>query len=238
LDKELLIKWIMDAVRRTVAHYGLWMSETAHQFGVDFAVRAEADAGDLSMAIQLKRLARSFGFELQDGVPAVLYEKSEAELEAILQDLSANWLANDGVWFQTVENHLTLFDAKRANDTTWTKFSPLEAGRIKALVGLPDYGGLEALKTALGYRLYARLNRQEIVEETENSFVFRMVDCRVQSARKRKGLDDYPCKSVGLVEYRTFAQGIDPRIETECIGCPPDPHPDDWYCAWRFSLNQ
>ncbi len=64
-----------------------------------------------------------------------------------------------------------------------------------------------------------------------------MNECRVQSARKRKGLDDYPCKSAGLVEYAYFARSIDDRIQTECIGCPPDPHPEDWYCAWRFTLR-
>ena len=52
-----------------------------------------------------------------------------------------------------------------------------------------------------------------------------MNDCRVQAARKRKGLADYPCKSGGLVEYRSFAETIDPRIRTSCIACPPDDHP-------------
>ncbi len=65
-----------------------------------------------------------------------------------------------------------------------------------------------------------------------------MMDCRVQSARKRKKLDDYPCKSAGLVEYTTFAETIDSRIHTECIACPPDKHPDDWYCSWRFTIKE
>ena len=67
---------------------------------------------------------------------------------------------------------------------------------------------------------------------------FQMNDCRVQSARKRKGLDDYPCKSGGLVEYTYFARSIDERIKTECIGCPPDDHPEDWFCAWRFYMDE
>ncbi len=102
---------------------------------------------------------------------------------------------------------------------------------------MPENPGLEGLKKALGFRIYESINSQSIVEETENSFVFQMNRCRVQDARKRKGLDDYPCKSAGLVEYTYFASAIDKRIRTECLGCPPDSHPDDWYCAWKFILE-
>jgi hypothetical protein len=65
-----------------------------------------------------------------------------------------------------------------------------------------------------------------------------MNDCRVQSARKRNKLPDFPCKEVGIVEYSFFAQTIDPRIKTKCIACPPDPHPEEFYCAWEFSLEE
>jgi len=63
-----------------------------------------------------------------------------------------------------------------------------------------------------------------------------MNDYRVQAARKRKGLTDYPCKSGGLVEYRAFAETIDSRIRTSRIACPPDDHPPEWFCTWRFTL--
>lgn len=235
-NKELLIRFIMDAFRRSITHYGFWFREVEYQLGLEKALEIERKAGDLSFDIQLKRLSKILGFELENGVPKALYEMDEESLGNLLDAQCANWLANDGVWFQAVENEFGMFDAKRCNDTCWTRFSPLEASRIKALLDLPERGGLEALKTALGYRLYSRLNVQAITDETPDSFVFRMVDCRVQSARKRKGLEDYPCKSVGVVEYRTFAETIDPAIKTECVGCPPDPHPGDWYCAWRFSI--
>lgn len=235
-DKELLIRWIMDAFRRTMVHYGFWLREIEYQLGMDTALKIEKKAGDKSVAIQLKRLAKILNFELKDGAPAALYDMSEERLAELLDALAVNWLANDGVWFQEVENKIGMFDAKRCNDTCWTRFSPFEASRIKTLLGLPDNGGLEALKTALGFRLYSRVNIQDIVEEKPDSFVFRMVECRVQTARTRKGLAEYPCKSVGIVEYRTFAQTVDPRIKTECVSCPPDPHPGDYVCAWRFSL--
>ncbi len=97
-------------------------------------------------------------------------------------------------------------------------------------------GGIPALLEALAHRLYARLNTQEATEVSDARAVFVMRDCRVQSARKRKGLPDFPCKSVGVVEYAEFARAIDPRIETRCIACPPDDHPEDRWCAWEFTL--
>jgi hypothetical protein len=103
---------------------------------------------------------------------------------------------------------------------------------------IPEDSGLEGLKKALSFRLYSRLNIQSIINETEKSFEFQMNDCRVQSARKRRNLPDFPCKSVGLVEYTEFAKTIDPRIKTTCLACPPDYHPDEFYCAWRFYIDE
>jgi hypothetical protein len=158
-------------------------------------------------------------------------------LEAMLADFAKNWLAHDGLWFQTVEQECGLETAIRLDTRAWQEFTRIEARRIVERHQLPANGGLEALKKALGFRLYAFLNEQTITEETENSFLFRMVDCRVQSARRRKNLPLFPCKSVGIVEYTEFASTIDARIKTECIACPPDERKRDFYCGWRFTIE-
>jgi hypothetical protein len=157
-------------------------------------------------------------------------------LEKMLLDFAKNWLAHDGLWFQAVEKHYGMEKAIQLDTEAWERFTVIEAKRIMELHGIPQNGGLEALKKALKYRLYSVLNEQTFTEETENSFVFKMSDCRVQSARKRKNLPPFPCKSVGIVEYREFAKTIDPRIKTECIACPPDPEERDFYCGWKFSI--
>lgn len=159
----------------------------------------------------------------------------EALLE-ILGDFAANWLAHDGTWFLAAEKEHGLEKAIFLDREAWRKFSPVEARRIMKRHGIPAGGGLDALKKALGFRMYALLNRQEIIEEAPKSFVFRMVDCRVQAARRRKNLPDFPCQSVGTAEYEEFAKAIDPRIKCECLACPPDEVKRDCFCAWRFSL--
>lgn len=160
----------------------------------------------------------------------------EALIRIILDD-AKNWLAHDGLWFQAVEAVHGMEAAITADRTAWEQFTVIEARRILERLGRAPGGGIPLLLECLGHRLYARLNAQEAVEVTERRAVFVMRDCRVQSARRRKGLPDFPCKPVGLVEYAEFARAIDPRIRTRCISCPPDPGAPDLACAWEFTLD-
>jgi len=236
MTKEDTARLIIDFFHRTMVHHVLWFSEVEHQLGREKAREILKSAYERSYGIQMKRLSKTLGFEMIDDIPKPLLDLSLEKLDLLRENAAINWLANDGVWFQAVETNRGMFDAKRCNDSCWSNFSPFEAWSVKRLLDLPENPGLEGLKSALKMRLYGTINKQEIIEETENSFVFRMVDCRVQSARKRKNLEDYPCKSGGMAEYPTFAETIDSRIKTECIGCPPDDHPENWYCAWRFYI--
>jgi hypothetical protein len=172
---------------------------------------------------------------LDEGI-GLLQELSKEDLIRIIIDDAKNWLAHDGLWFQAVEKAHGMRAAIAADIEAWRRFTVIEAQRIMARLGLAQGGGIPALVECLKHRLYARLNLQEALDVTDNRALFRMVDCRVQSARKRKGLPDFPCKPVGLVEYAEFARTVDPRIETRCLACPPDEHPEDFYCAWEFRL--
>jgi hypothetical protein len=236
LNKDQKALLVMDFFHRTMMHHAMWFAEVMHQYGREKAYEVLKEAYQRGSLIQLTRLAKTLDFELKEGIPAPLLDLPDEKMDKLIESLAVNWLANDGVWFQSMEFQNGLFDAKRCNDSCWAHFSPFEAWSIRNFLGLPENPGLEGLKQALQFRLYATINKQSIVDETDNSFVFQMNECRVQAARKRKGLDDYPCKSGGLVEYTTFAHAIDPRIKTECLSCPPDAHPADHFCAWRFYL--
>lgn len=237
LSHEQKALFVMDLLHRTMMHHAIWYNEVHHQFGERKALELLRQASQRSFDIQLSHLSQTLGFGLTGGIPDPLLELDEEKLEELKSRLAKNWLVNDGVWFQTVESAEGMNDAKRCNDSCWARFSPVEASMISSLLGLKDMPGLEGLKRALAFRVYAEINTQSIIDESQESFIFQMNECRVQAARKRKGLDDYPCKSAGLVEYKFFARAIDPRIRTECIGCPPDEHPEDWFCAWRFTLK-
>ena len=165
----------------------------------------------------------------------LLHGLSREELVRIIVDDAKNWLAHDGVWFQSIEKKYGMNAAVEIDTEAWRSFTVIEAKRIMERLGMKPGGGIPALVECLKHRFYARLNLQECIEVTDERAVFRMIDCRVQSARKRKGLADHPCKSVGIVEYSEFARTIDPRIQTRCLACPPDEHPEAYWCAWEFT---
>ena len=238
LKGKELAELAVDMLHRTLVHHVFWFKEVEHQMGFEKALEIMASAYEKSRGIQLSRLGKLLGFKLVDGIPEPLLNLPKEKLEELVEILGVNWLAGDGVWFQSVEAEYGMYDAKRCNDSCWAWFSPFEAWSIKRLLNLPEQSGIAGLKKALQRRMYAKINVQSIIEEDPMSITLQMNDCRVQSARKSKGMDDYPCKSAGLVEYTNFARAIDSRIKTICIGCPPDHHPEEWFCAWRFSIEK
>lgn len=164
-------------------------------------------------------------------------ELEKEKLQRMLVDFAKNWLAHDGLWFQAVERHCGIDNAIELDRQAWERFTVIEARRIMTLHEIPEGAGLDGLKKALGYRMYALLNKQAVKNETARSFEFYMIDCRVQTARRRKKMALFPCKQVGIAEYAGFASTIDTRIKTECLACPPDAEAGHgFYCGWRFSM--
>lgn len=158
--------------------------------------------------------------------------------QKLVMDFARRWLAHDGLWFQAVERHHGIDEAIKLDIEAWEKLTVMEAKRIMKLLGLEPGGGLDALEICLKYRMYAFLNEQEIIRPDDQTLIFRMNSCRVQRARQDKKLELFQCKPVGLVEYARFAETIDSRITMKCLGCPPDPVPPEWHCAWEFTLNK
>jgi len=224
---------LIDYLHRIAFYHVFWFTEIEHQLGENKAYSALKDVYSQSYKIFIDRFARTLGFDIEDGIPLPLLKIDEEQLDSLIKSIGTNWLANDGVWFQTVEAERGMNDAKRCNDSCWSRFSPFEAYSIKNLLKLENQPGLDGLAKALNYRLYSVINKQT-VKRRKNTVILEMNDCRVQSARKRKNLPDYPCKSAGIVEYTRFAETIDKRIKTEVIACPPDDHPEDYFCTWRF----
>jgi hypothetical protein len=163
---------------------------------------------------------------------------SKDELLELTKLYAKNWLAHDGCWFLSVEEKYNIETAIEIDTESWRKFTVVEANRLIEFLDLGKNSGVAGLAKALRFRLYATVNEDEvIVGEDGKSLEYRVKTCRVQAARRRKGLTDFPCKSVGIVEYGLFAKTIDERFETEAVSCPPEIVNNDYYCIWRFTLK-
>ena len=159
------------------------------------------------------------------------------KLLELISIYAKNWLAHDGLWFQSIERQDGMDNAMKHDIEAWRRFTVIEAKRIKEFLNLPEQAGLDGLRRALEFRFYASLNKAQTHIEG-NTLTYNVTTCRVQTARERKGMEFHPCKSVGIVEYGGFASTIDNRFTTECVSCYPDLTQPGSNCIWRFTLGE
>lgn len=167
----------------------------------------------------------------------LLHGFTKEELIQLIELYSKNWLAMDGVWFQSIEKKYGMAEAMEHDANAWQRFTIIEAKKIKNFLKLPEQAGIEGLRQALSLRFYANINKDEILIEG-NTLLYRTLECRVQNARQRKNMPWHPCKPVGIIEYTGFAKTIDERFSCEAISCFPEICDTTCACSWKFTLQE
>jgi hypothetical protein len=162
---------------------------------------------------------------------------SREELLELVKVYAKNWLAHDGCWFLAMEEKYGMPEAIAIDRKSWERFTVVEAKRLIEFLGLGQNSGIEGLRRALRFRLYATINEDDITIR-DDTLIYRVKTCRVQAARRKKGLTDFPCKTVGDVEYGLFARTIDSRFTTRCLSCPPEISDPSVFCLWEFTLQK
>lgn len=141
-------------------------------------------------------------------VNKTLEKMERSELIQLIEIYSKNWLAMDGVWFQSVERKFGMAEAMEHDCNIWEAFTKIEAQKIKEFLKLSSRPGIDGLKRALQLRLYANINEDEIIVDG-NTLIYRTLDCRVQNARKQYGEWISSLQgSAGIIEYTWFCKTI------------------------------
>ena len=165
----------------------------------------------------------------------IFKDMDESSLRNYIEFLLWHYRVVDSFWFISIEERFGREVAEEINDGVWTRVGPMAAKDIRKRYNIRE-NGLEGFTKTLKLFPWTILGGHRI-EQEEDEVILTVPECPPQVARIKRGLGEYDCKEMHMNEFVHIAKEVDPRIRIKCEFAPPDPHPDELFCKWRFYLS-